>query len=193
MPENKTDNAAMLELIDRFGETTQDNPELDPVKVEEIASALTSREELEAGLPDLLELSEGLKANAATCDTNIKEWQESKRQWKRKSDSLALVMYRLITRLGLPPKGIKVGDIKLSTATRTSLEVDEDWLIGMYQPLADVFQKSLPPYIKVSISVGKKELSDYLKTDNSLMVDNPERIHTKPGRSTTITRKAEKD
>ena len=76
--------------------------------------------------------------------------------------------------------------VKLATTTRTVIDIDEDWLIGLHQALADTLQQQLPDFIKVTLSIDKNKLSTYLKTDNTLLVNNPEHIHTRDSVSTTI-------
>ena len=95
-------------------------------------------------------------------------------------------MSALMQKLNIPNSGLKVDGIKLSTSTRTVLEVDEQWLVAQYEALAEGLQQQLPDYVKVSLSVDKNKLFAHVKEDSTMLVQNPDKIHTNTSSSTTI-------
>lgn len=180
------DTKPVQTLIDLFDDTIEESSSLDSDACNRICSTVTKTEDLEAGLPLLRKKAEDLKENIDNCDKNIKNWQESKKLWASRSKSFMDVLGALIVSLNIPGNSLKADGVKLATSTRSSIEVDEDWLLGQYTALAAALQSQLPPYIKVKINVDKTELAAFLKTDDSLLVNHPEKIHTKKSCSTSI-------
>jgi hypothetical protein len=173
-------------LIDLFDDTIEEKETLDEASCKRIASCIDSRENLENGLPLLLKKAMGIKENVENCDKNIKTWQASKKTWAERSNAFHAILGEVIKSLHLPGNSLKAEGVKLAMSSRTSLEVDEDWLLGQYSPLAGALQKQLPDYLKVTIALDKTKLTQFLKADNSMLINYPEKIHTKTSTSTSI-------
>ena len=180
------DMTAVENLIDSFDDRAEESAELTEETINNVAGLIVTAKELSDGLPLLLEKAAQMKENIAGCDKNIKTWQESKKMWSARTSSFLRVLEKAMERLNVPGATLKNGKIKLATSSRTSLEVDEDWLIGLYQPVMDSLTAGLPDFIKAELKVDKNKLSAYLKTDGTLLVDHPEHIHTKVTKSTSI-------
>lgn len=183
-----TANPQISQMLERFADSIES--EKDHVLTDEektaISASVSDEKTLSEGLAELKRTSEDYKSRIADCDQKIKMWQESKKMWKNRSDQFNGLLGFLLSKLSIPGLSLKAGGVKLSTSKRTSLEVDEDWLVGLYQLQANALQAQLPPYIKVSLSLDKTALGNYLKTDNSMLVNNPDKVHTKQSASTTI-------
>ncbi len=179
------DTSAAERFVDQF-ETTIEEGALTDEQKQSLSCAFPSAEDLGKGLPLLKQKAEDYKNQIGTCDRYIKMYQDSKKMWKARSEAFLGILQQVLVRLNIPGKSIKAEGVKLSTRTTSVIEVDEDWLISMHQALADTLQQQLPDFIKVSLSIDKTKLNNYLKTDNTLLVQNPDRIHTKDSASTTI-------
>ena len=186
METKTTTNKNINEFIESFEEKIEENSELTDEQKEIIASLIPSKDDLKEGLPILLQKSEDMKGCIDNCDRNIKTWQESKKLWSARCKSYLEVLGKVIGKLGLTGNTIKADGIKLSTSTRTSLEVDEQWLLDQYMPMALALQGQLPAFVKVGLTIDKNKLAAYLKQDDSLLTNNPDKIHTKVSSSTTI-------
>ena len=184
--ENKTESVFVQNLIDAFEDNIEEKAELTPEDRTAISGNVTSQDKLEEGLPLLLQKSNDYKQQIENCDRNIKMWQESKKLWQGRSQQFLDLLGFLMDRLHIPGKTLKRDGVKLSTSSRSTIELDEDWLLKQYQALADSFQQQLPDYVRVKLAVDKNKLNAFLKTDNSMLVNNPEMIHTKVSTSTTI-------
>lgn len=171
-------------LINLFDDSVEQDNSLTDESRKKIIAAISTKEELENGLGELLEKAEDMKTSIDECDKNIKSWQDSKKKWATRSKSFMEVLGGLLDTFGV--SAVRAGGIKLAVSKRTALEVDEDWLINKYQMMADALQSQLPDYVKVSLAIDKTRLSAFLKTDNSMLVSDPEKIHTKETRSITI-------
>ena len=185
MKSTKT-NKQITDFIEAFDDKIEENVELSDEQKNTIAAVILTKDDLKEGLPALLQKSEDLKGCIDNCDRNIKTWQESKRLWNARSKAFLDVLGRVIKKLGVSGNSIKAEGVKLSTSSRTSLEVDEQWLLDQYSPMADALQGQLPDFVKVSLSLDKNKLAAFLKQDDSLLTNNPDKIHTKVSTSTTI-------
>lgn len=173
-------------LIRTFDELVGEDGSLSEEEKLAAAGCVSSTSSLETGLPALLKKSEEMKQNVIICDRRVKDWQASKKAWESKNKALMDVLGTIIKDLNIPGSSIKADGIRLATSHRTSLEVDEDWLLGQYSMLAFQLQQQLPDYVKVSMSVDKTKLATFLKTDNSMLLSNPDRVHTRESATTTI-------
>lgn len=174
------------EFLDIFEDKIEDNADLSVSEKDQATAIIDTREKLEEGLVELRQKNDDYKQKIDDCDRNIKMWQESKKLWQNRSAQLLDTLGRLLQRLHVPGLSMKAGGVKLATSTRTVIEADEEWLIGQYQALADSLQSTLPGYIKVKLTVDKTKLAAHLKDDNSLLLDHPDKIHTRTSSSTTI-------
>lgn len=179
-------NSVAQTFLDLFEDHVENSPELSNEDKEKIGSTLKTQPELEESLPTIKEKLDAYGDKIALSDKNIKQWQESKKFWTQRQNQLLSVLGLMMEKLHIPGKSLKAGGVKLSTTTKTSLEVDEEWIIKQYQALADALQNKLPTYVTVKLSVDKTKLNTYLKMDNSLLINNPERVHTKESRSISV-------
>lgn len=184
--ENSKDITSAQTLIDMFDDEMEKGAAIaEPVR-DQIAKAISDKERLAAGLPELLRKATDIKSSIDDCDRNIKTWQESKKLWNGRYKSFMDVLETVIRNLALPGNQIKANGVKLATSRRSSLEVDEDWLLGQYTALAAALQQQLPDYVKVSISLDKTRLAAAIKDDDSMLVNYPDKIHTRESTSTSI-------
>lgn len=179
-------NTNVQNLIERFEEKMEQQVEYTSEVQEKVTSCVNTKEELQNGLKLLLEKAQSYKESAENCDRNIKLWQESKKMWQGRSKAFLDTLESLMNRLKISGHTIKANGVKLATSSRTSLEVDEDWLLSQYQTFVDALQLQLPEYIKVSLSVDKNKLYAHVKGDNTMLINNPDKIHTKVTTSTSI-------
>ena len=110
------------------------------------------------------------------CDSNIKAWQESKKMWKERNEKLLMILMKAMTKLNL--KKFDRNGIKLGVRSTDKFVTDDQAIITLYESQADALRSVLPSYIKVTLSVDKTELKNFLKTDNSMMKKHPELVHT---------------
>ena len=172
--------------MDVFDDAMEDGGIYDENVKSSVAAKLTTRQALEEAMPTLLDRANSYKEKIENCDKNIKTWQNSKKMWQGRSKYFLDTLEKVLTSLNIPGKTLKVNDIKLATTSRTSLEVDEEWLLAMYQTFADALQTQLPEYVKVSLSIDKNKLFSHVKQDNTMLLANPDKIHTKSTTSTSI-------
>ena len=166
-------------LIDNFDDIIEEKEILSPEDKTSVISVISTRKELEDGLGLILDKVRDYKEKIDSCD-------QSKKMWTGRTKALMDTMSALMQKLNIPNSGLKVDGIKLSTSTRTVLEVDEQWLVAQYEALAEGLQQQLPDYVKVSLSVDKNKLFAHVKEDSTMLVQNPDKIHTNTSSSTTI-------
>lgn len=153
-----------------------------------MADTLKDRETLDKALPEIGTVYRDIAGNIGECDEKIKFFQEGKKGWTRRLEILQQALGAALGRLNITKVTAATtdGTIKLSTSSRTCLEVDDDWLTSQYQPLADQLQAALPDYVKVKLAVDKNKLFAHVKGDPAMLTEHPEHIHTKVSTSTTI-------
>ena len=181
MENNKVQN-----LIDLFDDKIENNPECTQEDCQPIIGQVNSPDELKEGMKLLKERAQVYSEKITNCDANIKQWQDSKKMWVARNKAFIDTLEKLMLKLNVPKNVIKADGIKLAISTRTSLEVDENWLLAQYEKLAEALQLQLPDYVKVSLSIDKNKLFAHVKQDGTMLVNNPDKIHTKESRSTTI-------
>lgn len=178
-------NDKIKTLIESFEDKTEGGAVLTDTDVETLVSMVTDKQTLTEGLTTIGEKAKDFKNCIDQCDKDLKEAQEKKKNWDGRMKQFTKVMGCILGRLGLT--SVKSPDgTKIASSTRTVLEVDEEWLVSQYENLAEMLRKQLPEYVKVSLSVDKNKLSAYLKGDNTLLLNNPDKIHTKSSTSFTI-------
>lgn len=173
-------------FIDRFETQMETVGELDESSINDLCGVIQTTQELSEALPAFKQKNDSYKELVATCDKNIKEAQTSKKLFQKRCEQFAAALGALLERLNIPGNAVSNGGVKLATSKRTSLEVDEGWLLGQFAALQAGLEAQLPEYITVKLSIDKNKLSAFLKKDTSLLVDYPEKIHTKVTASTTI-------
>ena len=179
-------NEKITILLDRFDQYMESEQEYTSTECEKVISGINTADELKEGLPELLSKAKAYEDQVEACEKNKKMWDESKKVWQMRSRLFLGTLEKLIAKLKLPGSSIKSEGIKLSTSKRTCLEVDEDWLLDQYQTYIDALKLQLPDYIKVTMSVDKNKLFAHVKTDNQMLINNPDIIHTKETFSTSI-------
>lgn len=182
--DNTIVNAKVEKFIERFEDSFENNPVISDEDLKAISAEIPDRETLNEGMPLLKETSDNIKSMIDDCSKKVKMWQESKSAWENRDKQFNRLLGVLLGNLSMT--AIKAGKIKISTSNRTSIEVDEEWLLGQYQAYGVALQAQLPPYIKVKLSIDKNALNAFLKQDNTMLIDNPDKIHSKTSSSTTI-------
>lgn len=177
-------NERTQKFLDAFEDAIEDNKPYDDNERKAVAAEIQSREELRASLPALLEKAQDYNTRTQDCDKNIKMWQESKKLWQSRAKAFLETLGTILENLKID--SFKPDDIKLATSSRTSLEVDEEWLISQYAAAIQALQDQLPGYVKVSVSIDKNKLFAHVKGDSTMLISNPDKIHTKTSKSTTI-------
>ena len=173
-------------FLTRFEEEFENVSELSENQENMLASIITNKEDLKNGLPLLKRQSDYYDQNIETADKNAKAWTAQKKMYKAHSDALKKLLGKMLQRL---TGGTKIsGDdgISLKSSSRNGLEVDSEWLLSKYEKQTDELRAQLPDFVKVELSVDKNKLSAHLQNDNTLMLENPEKIHFKKGFSVTL-------
>lgn len=182
-----TASPEVISLLNNFDERMEDNNNLiDEETVSSLAAGITSPQSLQDGLGEIKKRVFDYNEAIDNCKKNIDMWRASKDIWTNKKAGFQAVLTAVMNNL-LPNTGKIAGaGAKLSVTRRSSLEVDEEWLINTYRPLADELQEHLPSYVKVKLDIDKTKLMAHVKTDSELLVNFPERIHTKESTSITV-------
>lgn len=180
-----------LEAFEDLTEQGSERP-VNEETLEQTAALCPDITTLQEGLHEIRQKADDFKKNADLCKQQLDSIRTQKEFCDRRIKLFNETLGRILLRLNVASVKSKDG-IKITNSTRSVLEVDEEWLLARYENLADVLQKQLPPYVKVSLSVDKNKLSAYLKEDSTLLTDNPEKIHTKTSRSTSIKWPGQKD
>lgn len=172
-------------LIDKYEDKVQQTPVLTSEDIESLADIVKEPKTLVEGLPALREKCQDYKERIDKSDNEIKVWQQTKKMWESRNKQLVQILGKMLEKFNVT--SVKnVDGTKLGSSTRTVLEVDDEWLIQQYEALAQMLQNQLPEYIKVTLSVDKNKLAAYLKGDNSLLLKNPDKIHTRTSVSVTL-------
>lgn len=175
-------------LLDYIDQAIEEDNGLTEAKATQLADMLDEPEKLADALPELRKIFDKCTEQASKCDRNQKTWQESKKIWKERSDKIMLLLTMVMKKLNL--KTFDRDGCKLALRKSEKLIVDDSNLIALYEAHADALRQVVPSFIKVTLTVDKTELKNYLTTDNSLMISNPELIHTQENLSLTLKTKA---
>lgn len=173
-------------FIDAFETAMENNPKMDAAAEETILGIIGSTDELGPALPAFKNKCLAYKELADNCDRSIKEAQAGKKLFTQRAKQFTAILGKLLTRLKVPNESFKYGGIKIATSTRTCLEVDTDWLLAQFDNELKAFEATLPEYISVELSIDKNKLLSFLKTNEDLLLNHPDRVHTKESKSTSI-------
>jgi len=173
-------------FINEFERQFNDQKEFTQEQEDALVSLIPSKKDLENGLNQLKIFSDKCDENIELCDKNAKQWAAQKKALKAQSDAFKKLLGRLLEKLAGGTKIKNADGIALKNTSRNGIEVDSEWLLSQYSAQADELRNKLPEFVKVELSVDKNKLSAHLQQDNSLMLDNPEKIHFKKGTSVTI-------
>lgn len=152
--------------------------------VDSVVGKIGDSKEMGEILPGVKALMDDYKGKADACDQKVKDFQASKKMWKERQEKIAELMLACLRHLGV--NEVKNGKLKCAMGSRTVLEVDEGALLMPYMEMAKVWAASVEPYVKVSVSLDKKALNDYVKTNPALLIDRPEVVHSKENFSVTL-------
>lgn len=151
-----------------------------------IAEVIRTPDELQECLALIKSEQERIQNGIADCDSKIKVWQQSKKAWKARQESLLAALKQTLADLNL--KTATDGTVKVTMSSKTGLTVvSPDELLKPYQANLDALRASLPPYIKVSMDLDKTLLASYLKTDDTLLLTQPENLHYEVSSSVRIS------
>lgn len=149
-------------------------------KCNELAAFIPDDTALSNALPALKMMMNEYKGITDKCDGKIKDYTDSKKMWKNRTEQIVEFVGFVLKKLG--HKSYSAGDAKASFSTREVLEIsDEDALLDQYLKSTEfaVLRGLLPGWVKVSLTIDKTALKSFVKTDSTLLVNHPEWIHTK--------------
>ena len=178
----------MNENIEKFFEqidAKNEKNELNEEVFAEIAMQINSTEELGECLPEIVKRINIYKSAMDQCDAKSNEFSTSKKAWKARAEKLTSLMMFLMEKMNV--KSIKAEDNSAKISSRDVLEVNDANILSLFNGLIDQMQQQLPPYVKIAISIDKRALGTYLQTDNSLMIQHPEWVHTKESKSIRLS------
>lgn len=180
----KTQNQDIFEkLVDEI--LTKQGTEISPEDMKAFTDRFNSAPAIGDILPAVKSYMDTYSESAEACDAMVKKWSTSKNMWKERVEKLGTIMEILMKNSGV--KKWAADGITASLSTRTTLEVkDTEPLLAPFRPEAERLASALPPYVKVELKLGKKELLTVVKTDNRILLDNPENIHYKDSTSFAI-------
>lgn len=151
-----------------------------------IAEVIKTPDELQECLALIKSEQERIQNSIADCDSKIKVWQQSKKAWKARQESLLAALKQTLANLKL--KSATDGTVKVTVTSKTGLTVvDPESLLKPYEAQLEALKASLPPYIKVSMDLDKTSLASYLKTDDTLLLTQPENLHYEVSSSVRIS------
>lgn len=181
---NEALNSHLKEVMNTIEEQIKKEEDLEDKEYDQMADLIPNTEDLSNCLPLMKEKQDYYKEQLSRCDDNIKEWQESKKAWKTYQDRLLTLVGKILTKMNL--KSASHDKIKAAITTRKVLEIDNDSILSEFKPMLDLLKNQLPEYVKVTMDIDKTALANYLKTDNSLLINNPEKIHWKDNNSVNL-------
>lgn len=188
METNNTNATSIAErVIERFEEaTSNDSCTIDETTAAELIAMIGDKETFRSCLGAFRDKADAYKETVDLREALTKESQSEKKLWKARLDSfLNGFLGSALTHFG--EKSIKdSAGVRVSSQTRTSLVVDDERLIDMWRPMITSLEQMLPPFLKISVSVDKKALTDYCATQEDLMAKRSDIITSVAKTSTTI-------
>lgn len=178
-------------MIDAFYTQNASEKELSEELKGRIRETARSQEEFNGLVAELSRKNEEFKANSNTCKENALLWQNTKAVWDSRGEDFRTLVMTMMKGLGLsnatdPEKLCRI----TCSDNRSKLVVDSDKIIEGYRPLIESIRSQLPPYIEISLKFKQKEFGEHVKTDSTILVENPEIAHYEP--TSTITFKSPK-
>lgn len=153
---------------------------------EALVQIIPTAVDLKNGLPQLKKFSDNCDEQIEVCDRNAKQWAVQKKAIKAQSEAFKKLLGKILQRVNAGSKISGADGVSLKTSSRNGLEVDSEWLLSQYETQVNELRSNLPEFVKIELSVDKNKLSAHLQQDNTMMLDNPEKIHFKKGTSVTI-------
>lgn len=151
-----------------------------------ITKIFTSADQLQECLAIIKSEQERIQTGIEDCDVRIKSWQQSKKAWKARQESLLAALQETLTNLGI--KSVTDGVVKVNMTSKKGIEVlSPEELLKPYEAELEALKAKLPPYVKLSMDLDKTQLSNYLKQDQTLLMTMPENIHYKESRSVKVS------
>ena len=170
------ENTYVKTLIEEFDNACESQETLDEQTKDRLAGIIPSADEFRNALPALKAAKDLYEANAESADKNKKTWDASKKLWKNRSETLMDIIGRCVKKFRYSGK-VTMDDTTLNISSRSYVDIDTDWLLSQYQGTIDTARAMLPEFIKLEVSVDKNKLSAFLKTDDTLLKDHPDKIH----------------
>ena len=137
----------------------------------------------------LMELADGLSEERQSINDginvtseNAKQWGDAKKRWQKIRDSLDLLIIRILESMSLPKITSENGVI-LSTRNGRTLEVDDETVLAQFSNEVNIFKAKLPTYVKVSLSVDKRELMKELSNNPNLISES---IHWQENKTLSV-------
>ena len=151
-----------------------------------ITKIFTSADQLQECLAIIKSEQERIQTGIEDCDVRIKAWQQSKKAWKARQESLLSSLQETLTNLGI--KSSTDGTVKVTMTSKKGIEVvSPEELLKPYEAEVEALKAKLPPYVKLNMDLDKTQLTSYLKQDNTLLMTMPEIIHYKESRSVKVS------
>lgn len=175
----------MSDIIEKIDLCFEEQDGLTDEKYSTLDSEIKTSEDLEECLPEIKQRTDNYKKQADACDEKIKDWTDSKKMWQMREKQLKSFLEHTLSRLKIT--SIAKNNIKVKITSRTVTKVDETAIINAYKPLVDQVQAQLPEYLKLSLTVDKTALTNYLKKDDTLMKEHPEIVHSETSTSLRLS------
>lgn len=156
-----------------------------------IAAEINSQEEFKETLVDLREIHVSIQNAISQCGDKISMYNDSKKTWKMRDEQLMSLLQKIAVKNKM--KSCAVGECKMSSSTRSVLDIDdESQLIDLIENLPEMqaLTAVLPPWAKVSASIDKTAMKNWLKASSNdavqFMNDNMSNVHFSDKTSFTL-------
>ena len=171
-------------LMDYIDDLYSTSTSITEEKAKQLSQMLDDTDKLADALPEVKKVFDENNDKVETCDRNIKTWQESKKLWKGRNDAILLILEKTMGSLNI--KKFEANGAKLALRKSEKYCVDEAALLASYEQIVQVFRARLPSFVKLSLSIDKTELKNFLKVDNSLLVNQPNLVHSEENFSVNL-------
>lgn len=174
-------------IIEQFEEATSaDEAVLSQEQAEDMIRTIGDLENFKACMPLFRDKALAYKQAIDLREQLTKQSQLEKKIWKARLDSfLNGFLGRALSHYG--EKSLKGDDnSRVTSSTRDNVVVDDERLITIWEPVITALQSSLPSFLKVTVSVDKKALTEYCRTKEDLFATHSDIVFTVPKTSTTI-------
>ena len=152
----------------------------------ELSAKLNGKDGFMQVLPQIKESYLECKKNIEDCDRKIKLYTEAKKGWKQQMEQIAGFIIHLLHSYRI--NKAKCDDAECSISSRTVLDVNDEALLEKFYQgdEYDALRNALPSWVKITLSVDKTALKQFLKADNTLLLESPELVHSTVSESLTI-------
>ena len=131
--------------------------------IEHITDQIECFEDVRMLLPYIRKTHLALEETIKQCGERIALFNDSKKTWKKNDEQLMTILQAIIGKVSL--RKHTDGDLKLTTATRTVLEIaDEDSLMQTIENTPEMtgLKAVLPPWVKLSLTIDKVAMKNWI-------------------------------